>query len=264
MFGGFNVSKQIGYWSRHPYIRLNVKDYSEEWVGYPAILELIELASQPREQAFLSALFLTGGRVSEVLALRKGMFEVRGQEHLIIVRGMRLFKRYKKVKELNLTNIRGETLRRWVTERLEKTRKPFPILMDEPPTPYLLNWIDSLPNEDSLLFESPYNVGKPLTRFWAYRFIRKLDEAVSPELRRKLGLDKPLIVEGVKVKDKLHLWLHFFRSQRACCLVSVFGFQLHDLIDWFNWENVETAMTYAKKGWRGLAEKMLQTRISYA
>jgi hypothetical protein len=264
MYGEFTMSKQIGYWSRHEYYRLNVKDFSEEWVGYQPLLELIELASQPREQAFLSALFLTGGRVSEVLALRKGMFEVRGQEHLIIVRGMRLFKRYKKVKELNLTNIRGETLRRWVTERLEKTRKPFPILMDEPPTPYLLNWIDSLPNEDSLLFESPYNVGKPLTRFWAYRFIRKLDEAVSPELRRKLGLDKPLIVEGVKVKDKLHLWLHFFRSQRACCLVSVFGFQLHDLIDWFSWENVETAMTYAKKGWRGLAEKMLQTRISYA
>ena len=258
------MSKQIGYWSRHPYIRLNVKDYSEEWVGYPAILELIELASQPREQAFLSALFLTGGRVSEVLALRKGMFEVRGQEHLIIVRGMRLFKRYKKLQELNLTNIRGETLRRWVTERLEKTRKPFPILMDEPPTPYLLIWIDSLPIEDSLLFESPYNVGKPLTRFWAYRFIRKLDEAVSPELRRKLGLDKPLIVEGVKVKDKLHLWLHFFRSQRACCLVSEYGFELHDLLDFFSWEHIQTAMDYAKKGWRGLAEKMLQTQIRYA
>jgi integrase len=264
MFGGFNVSKQIGYWARHPYIRLNVKDYSEEWVGYPAILELIQLAEKPREKAFLSALFLTGGRVSEVLSLRKNMFEVRQKERLIIVRGMPLLKRYKKLQELNLTNSKGQTIRRWVTQKLEKTRKPFPILMDEPPTPFLLNWIDSLPNEDSLLFESPYNVGKPLTRFWAYRFIRRLDKAVPLELRQKLGLNKPFIVEGIKVMEKLHLWLHFFRSQRACCLVSEYGFELHDLIDWFSWEHVETAMTYAKKGWRGLAEKMLQTQIRYA
>jgi integrase len=241
-----------------------VKDYSEEWVGYKPLLELVELAKKPREKAFLSVLFLTGGRVSEVLSLRKNNFEVRQSEGLIIVRGMPLLKRYKKLQELNLTNSKGQTIRRWVTQKLEKTRKPFPILLNEPLTPILLNWIEDIPDENGLLFPSPYRVGKPLTRFWAYRFIRRLDKAVNPELRQKLALDKPFIVEGIKVKDNLHLWLHFFRSQRACCLVSEFGFQLHDLIDWFSWQNVETAMTYAKKGWRGLAEKMLQTRISYA
>jgi integrase len=233
-----------------------VRDYSEEWVGYDPLLELIELAGTPREQAFLSALFLTGGRVSEVLALKKSMFEIRKRERVIVVRNMPLLKRYRKLSEVK----DEEGKRKWITEKLQKTRKPFPISLREPPVAFLLGWLDSLPNEDSLLFESPYNVGKPLTRFWAYYTIRRLDEAVSPELRQKLGLDKPFVVDGKVVKDKLHLWLHFFRSQRACCLVSEFNFQLHELLDYFTWEHIQTAMDYAKKGWRGLAEKMLRKK----
>jgi len=237
------MSRQIGYWARHPYIRLNVRDYSEEWVGYQPLLELIELASQPREQAFLSALFLTGGRVSEVLTLRKNMFEIRKRERVIVVRNMPLLKRYRKIEEIKDEQGR----RKWVTEKLQKTRKPFPISLKEPLTPYLLNWIEAIPDEDGLLFPSPYHVGKPLSRFWAYYTIRRLDEAVSPELRQKLGLHKPLVVDGKVVRDRLHLWLHFFRSQRACCLVSEYGFQLHDLLDFFSWEHIQTARTTPKR-----------------
>jgi integrase len=237
-----------------------VKDYSEGWVGYQPLLELIELAGTPREQAFLSALFLTGGRVSEVLALKKSMFEIRKRERVIVVRNMPLLKRYRKLSEVK----DEEGRRKWVTEKLQKTRKPFPIPLKEPLTPYLLNWIEAwieaIPEEDGLLFPSPYRVGKPLSRFWAYHVIRGLDNRLTPELRQKLGLDKPFVVDGKVVKDKLHLWLHFFRSQRACCLVSEYGFQLHDLIDWFSWEHIQTAMDYAKKGWRGLAEKMLRKK----
>jgi len=250
------LSRQIGYWATHPYIRLNVRDYSEEWVGYTPLLELIEYAGSPREQAFLSALFLTGGRVSEVLSLRKNMFEIRKRERVIVVRNMPLLKRYRKIEETK--DEQGK--RKWITEKLVKTRKPFPILLSEPLTPILLSWIEAISEEDGLLFPSPYKIGQPLTRYWAYYTIRRLDMAVSPELRQKLGLNKPFIVDGVKVKDNIHLWLHFFRSQRACCLVSEFGFQLHDLIDYFSWEHIQTAMDYAKKGWRGLAEKMLRKK----
>jgi len=254
------MSRQTGYWATHQYFRLNVKDYSEEFCGWKPLLELVDLAGEPREKAFLSALFLTGGRVSEVLSLRKNNFEIRKEENLIIVRGMPLLKRYKKLQELNFTNSKGQTTKKWITQKLEKTRKAFPISFAEPLTPFLLDWLERIPEENGLLFPSPYREGKPLSRFWAYRFIRRLDKAVSPELRQKLGLDKPLIINGKVVSDKLHLWLHFFRSQRACCLVSEYGFQLHDLLDWFSWEHVETAMDYAKKGWRSLAQKMLQTR----
>jgi hypothetical protein len=257
------MSKQIGYWATHPYVRLNVKDFSEEWVGYKPLLKLVDLAEKPREKAFLSCLFLTGGRVSEVLNLRKNNFEIRPSENLIIVRGMRLLKRYRKIKELNFTNIRGETIRKWVTQKIEKTRKPFPILLSEPLIPFLLNWIESIPEENAYLFPSPYRENRPLSRFWAYRQIRELDKKVNPELREKLGLSKPLIVNGKLVSDKLHLWLHWFRSQRACCLVSEFNFQLHELLDYFDWQSVEVATRYGKRGWRGLAQKMLETQIRY-
>ena len=255
------MSRQIGYWATHNYVRLNVTELVEEWVGYQPLLELIELAGKPREKAFLSALFLTGGRASEVLALRKSNFEIRENESLIVVRGMPLLKRYRKLEEITVTLEDGRTVKKWVTQRLQKTRKPFPILLNEPLTPTLLSWLEQITEENGLLFPSPYREGKPLTRFWAYRFIRRLDKRVNPELRHKLGLDKPFVVDGRRVRDSLHLWLHWFRSQRACCLVSEFGFQLHDLIDWFSWQNIETATHYAKKGWRGLAEKMLQTKI---
>lgn len=250
-----------GYWAYNKYHRLNVKDFSEEFCGWKPILELIGLAGKPREKAFLSALFLTGSRVTECLSLRKNNFEIRRNEGLVIVRAMPLLKRYRKLEEKRYTD-GFRIIKKWVTQRLEKTRKPFPILLSEPLTPFLLNWIEQVKEDNGLLFPSSYKVGKPLSRFWAYRFIRSLDKNVNLELRSKLGLNKPFIVNGVEVSDKLHLWLHWFRSQRACCLVSEYGFQLHDLLDWFSWEHIDTAMGYAKKGWRGLAEKMLQTQIN--
>jgi len=244
---------KTGYWSSHKYYRLNLADYVEAWVGYKPLLELVELADGPREKAFLSTLFLTGGRVSEVLALRKNNFEIRREEGLIKVQGMPLLKRYKKIAKAK------DGKRKWITERLIKTRKPFPILFSEPLTSFLLSWLDKC---EGLLFPSPYKEGEPLTRFWAYKKIRSLDKSVNPELRQKLGLDKKFVVNGKKVSNNIHLWLHWFRSQRACCLVSEFGFQLHDLLDWFSWEHMETATHYAKKGWRGLAEKMLKTKAA--
>jgi hypothetical protein len=104
---------------------------------------------------------------------------------------MPLLKRYRKIEETRDEQGR----RKWVTEKLQKTRKPFPISLREPPIAFLLGWLEAIPEEDGLLFPSPYRVGKPLSRFWAYYTIRRLDEAVSPELRQKLGLHKPLVVD---------------------------------------------------------------------
>ncbi|MEM3666669.1 MAG: hypothetical protein QW222_06275, partial [Candidatus Bathyarchaeia archaeon] len=146
--------------------------------------------SWKRERAFISALFLTGGRVSEVLSLKVENFEIRRAEGLIIVRGMPLFKRYRKIEETQ--SLDGK--KRWITERLEKTRKPFPILLNEPLTPILLGWLTI--QGKGLLFPSSYRKGKPLSRFWAYKFIRALDRILPVELRQKLGLNKPLVKDG--------------------------------------------------------------------
>jgi hypothetical protein len=41
-----------------------------------------------------------------------------------------------------------------------------------------------------------------------------------------------------------------------------YGYEVVDLIDYFTWEKYDTALRYAKKGWRGLAAKM-QGPITY-
>jgi hypothetical protein len=76
---------------------------------------------------------------------------------------MPLLKRYRKLEEVKDEQGR----RKWITEKLQKTRKPFPILLKEPPLPYLLNWIEAIPEEAGLLFPSPYKIRMPLSRFWA-------------------------------------------------------------------------------------------------
>jgi integrase len=247
---------KTGYWSHNKYYRLNVKDYVESFCGWDPLKQLVSYAGNQRNQAFISSLFLTGGRVSEVLSLKRQNFEIRQAEGIIIVRNMKLLKRYRKVKEVK---VNGQ--KKWITEKLFKTRNPFPISTHEPLTPMLLEWLNQT---EDYLFPSPYKIEKPLSRFWAYKLIRKIDKTIPQKLREQLGLNKPFIVNGKKISDTIHLWLHYFRSQRASQLVSDYGYEVIDLIDYFSWEKYETAFRYAKQGWKGLASKMKIAQVRHA
>ena len=86
-----------------------------------------------------------------------------------------------------------------------------------------------------LLFPSPRR--GPLSRFWAYKVIGRVGE--------EAGLD---------------VWPHWFRAQRASPLVADYGFEILGLIDFFGWTKHDMALTYARKGGRGLASKMRPTR----
>jgi len=259
---------KVGYWSENKYYRLNVKDYVEGFCGWKPLKELVGNVESERDQAFITDLFLTGGRVSEVLALKYLNFDVREAERVIIVRNMKLVKRYKKISE----TVDSEGKKHWVTRKLLTTRKVFPISTLEPLTPIVLEWLDKIgPKteeekarmDDILLFPSPYKIGFPLTRFWAYKLIRNLDKNISEDLQEQLGLNKPFWKEGKKISDTIHLWLHWFRSQRASQLVSDYDFEVLDLIDFFTWERTETAVIYARRGWRGLASKMVTAHAHY-
>lgn len=242
---------RVGYWRLHPYHRLSVRDHVEEWVGWQSLMRLVNLLPESwvKERAFIATLFETGGRVSEVLMLKASNFEIRESEGLVIIRNMPLLKRYRKIAEKQFDNGR----RGWITVRVQKARKPFPILMKEPLAEILVSYVRSLPGAESLLFPSPRKPGQPLSRFWAYKLVRILDSMAPDTLKANLGL-----IRDEAAQDRLHLWLHWFRAQRACQLVSDYGFELHDLIDWFSWEHLKTALTYSRKGWKGLAVKMLE------
>jgi hypothetical protein len=251
-----------GYWATHPYYRLNVEDFVEEFVGWTAIMQLFGMLYDKRDRAFFAALFLTGGRVSEVLSLRKSNFEVRPDKNAILVRNMRLLKRYKKLSELVKPNGR----KGWVIEKLVQFRKTFPIMLNEPLAPILLEWIES---QDDLLFPSSRRVSKKgevlsLTRGWAYKLIRFVDRLLPDSLKEALRLHLPFISpKGVKVNDSIHLWLHWFRSQRASQLVNDYNYEVLDLMNYFSWEKAETAIHYARRGWVGLAEKMQAAKMTY-
>lgn len=245
-----------GYWSINAYHRLSVKDYVEQFCGWKALLELVNYAKPLRDRAFLAALFLTGGRVTEVLSLTNQNFEIRQEEGLIIGRSIMLEKRYRKIAPIT----KEDGSKGWLTEKLEKFRKPFPIVIREPLVPVLLEWL-SQSQGGGLLFPSPYAIG-PLSRFWAYRLVRSVDRELPAELKESLGLNKPFIKDGVKVSERIHLWLHWFRSQRASQLVENYGYSTEDLIEYFSWESPQTAMVYARRGWRGLASKMMAP-VSY-
>ena len=63
-----------------------------------------------RDQALIATLFETGGRVSEVLQLRRENFE--WDDEIIVVTGMRVLKRFRKVGEY----VDASGRKRWVTE----------------------------------------------------------------------------------------------------------------------------------------------------
>ena len=221
---------KMGYWATHEYSRHSVADDVEEFCGWQRLIEIVSRGGSQRNNSFLATLFLSGGRVSEVLQLSDDMFDHRPEENVVIVRGMTMLKRFRKIDE----KVDEDGKLRWVTEPIISYRRPFPILLQEPLTPIMLRWVES---SNGLLFPSPYRDG-PLSRSWAYKLVRRVGE--------DLGME--------------HLRPHWFRSQRACQLVSDYGFEVLDLVDFFRWRKSDTALTYARRGWRGLVSKMKPIR----
>lgn len=64
------------------------------------------------------------------------------------------------------------------------------------------------------------------------------------------------IVNDLGNRVGIHLYDHWFRAQRASQLASEYDFTLHDLLTWFSWKDIRTALRYAKLGWRKLDGKM--------
>jgi integrase len=224
------------YWKAHgdDYTRASVGADVEEFVGWDVLMELVEECERSeykpspawdldpfdyrerlvrRDQALVAALFLTGGRVSEVVGLRVGNFEVRAFD--VRVKGMMVLKRYKKISHY----LDDDGRKRYVTEKVAMTRGTFSISRDEPLVPYLLNWIKE---SEDYLFPSPSR-NLHLSRQRAYQIVTSLGDRV-----------------GVRV------WNHWFRSQRASQLATEYSFDIQVLADWFKWSKLDTARIYTK------------------
>ncbi|MHA2429113.1 MAG: tyrosine-type recombinase/integrase [Candidatus Hermodarchaeia archaeon] len=169
-----------------------------------------------RDQGIIATMFETGGRVSEVLALRKNNFEITND--WIRVVGMPVLKRHRKDKET------GEII------KIPTTRGRFGIPRAEPLVPYMLRIIKMAKD---YLFPSPKDGNEHLSSVRAYQIVRNIGE--------RLGI---------------HLWDHWFRAQRASQLASQYNYRLHELMEFFNWEDVKTAKRYARLATEDLERKM--------
>jgi len=184
----------------------------ETFCGWDYLLDMTDRCDNLRDKALISALFETGGRVSEVLKLEKRHFMI--QEPYLVVRAMPVLKRYRKIGEYH----DEEGKKRWITEEL-KGYRTFPIPLKEKLTPYLLEWMDYVKTDR--LFH--------ISRVHAWRIVTKINPDVFP---------------------------HWFRAQRASQLALEYGFDMHDLLDFFAWKSMPMALHYARMGWKGLAQKM--------
>jgi integrase len=229
------------------YHRLNVYDYIFEFAGWEPLTELIKYAGSPRNELYLLSLIKTGGRASECLALDKENFSVITKKKYILVQNMKLEKRWHKVKAQDGSSVR---------EHMEATRKPFPILLKEPLSQELLDHLETV--KDGPLFKSPYKNHKPLTRDWGYKLIRRINDDLPRPLFNRLGLNVPFRdkVTQEQLSATIHLWQHWFRSQKASQLRSEYDFSEADLMEFFGWLDYRTALHYSKLGASNLAAKM--------
>lgn len=130
-----------------------------EFCGWPYLVDLIKRAKSLRDAALIATLFLTGGRISEVLSLRRKDFDLTVEPEVIVLRRMMISKRHKKIGE-HIVN--GE--KKWITEKILAYRS-FAIRKDELIAPALLSYLETL-SPDDILF--------PFSRQWAHKIVRDL------------------------------------------------------------------------------------------
>lgn len=271
--------EKVGYWSTHAYPERKSMDDVLTFVGWDKIKELVRTCELQyydewkspkrdssyfieRDKALITVLFLTGGRVNEVLSLRHENFDFSHSEY-ITVKSMLLEKVFRKVRayievldnpprknvfaslyEPKLLDD-GRTVwsrKRWETDinskkvRERRIRKDFPIFEDEPLVPILENWVK---NSDGLLFPS-YDIrriGKPMTSVRCWQIVKNVGRICN-----------------------LDLWNHWFRIQRASQLFYEYDLTWEELKLWFSWQTDVMAEKYPRGEVEDLALRIMKRR----
>lgn len=134
-----------GYRGKDKFRRISMDEVVKEYCGNDILEKLVENCEKlpskiggkkflKRNKALIATLFLTGGRVSEVLMLKKENFDFDNEEakrnNAFLVRDMEVLKGVAKGKPIRIT-------------------RTFPIWNDDPLVEYLIEWLDEI---DGYLF----------------------------------------------------------------------------------------------------------------
>jgi integrase len=207
-----------------------------------------------RDQALVCLLFQTGGRVQEVLQLRKGHFKIL--EDKILVSGMPVVKRYKKVrswiekrKDLPTRIVDGKpnalaglyeydekhkcySRKRWETLPNPFKRMDFTVWKQEPLSTVTIDWIQQ--SGDYLFPAYLRSKHSFLAPARAYTILRKIEVNFNG-----------LVGEGNSDLERVKLYPHWFRSMRASQLHKEYRYDEFRLKRFFAWESSKMAYHYA-------------------
>jgi hypothetical protein len=214
-------------------------DEVEGFCGWDFLLSFVRVYDFPPFQGLVAALFETGGRVSEVLELRKDHFNMSLHPDLIVVEHMPILKRYELVDKVpDESRKRGF---KWVTRRKSDYRF-FPIRKDEPLVPYLIKWINMAPSKKLFNF----------SRLDVYIMLRDAGRVLNKPIpfTRHRAENRPLMSSEI--------FPHLLRAERASQLASEYGFDVFALRQFFGWKprKLDMAEKYASLDWKGLARRM--------
>ena len=190
------------YWKNHEFHRPKMGEIVTEYCGDKFLEDLVEKCGaeyrsnqdylRRRDKALVAALFLTGGRVREVLSLKKNNFDFDNEEakrdNAFLVRNMIVLKRST-----------GGGKRKRVT-------RTFPIWRNDPLVKHLLAWLREI---DGYLFLSKEKKIRPMGRTRAHQIVSILGES----------LDIPVH----------HINPQWFRVQREHYLIKEKGFSTYDV-----------------------------------
>jgi len=222
--------------------RLSIEKLKPEWCGWEYLTELIDQVPSTdsldasRDQAYLACLFELGCRATEALALKDTNFMFTNPGLLTCV-DIPILKRYKKLshhiefatlipedvspshRHLWIKTEQGYQRKRYETEKKEEIRR-LELPLDEPLMNYLVPYIKT---HREVLFPRSYS--------HFYHIVTQLN---THQDKYPKGLHLPP-----------HAFLHWFRSLRACQLAAEYKFTLHELVDFFEWKDLKTALTYS-------------------
>ena len=234
------------------YKRRSVENDVRDFAGFEEILKhwnqmkALPLAFMPQ---FYATAFITGGRLREVLDLKRENFvgfSKIGSAEVVQVNGMKLLKHYSREDYIDEQgNNLGMTWFERVDERpnnatrrlfylkdgkwerkrlgtkpLALTRNPFFGILNESLDSTLHGeWVDWIKQKEKgeILFPSPRDTKKNISGVYLWK----------------------------KFND-LGIWPHWMRAQRASCLAVIHHWNLEQIKTWYSWEKLETAAHYAR------------------
>lgn len=220
----------------------------KEFCGWGFLQRMVELARVKRTKLLVAAAFLTGGRIKEVLMLERSHFLFDQDPVHAVVRTMPIVKRHEKIKSKKKWKCEEHCKMRWGTRKTPREPRS-----DEFKRHNIVEY-DGWETKKKIAYRTfPFPKTEPLVPV-----LRELIEDIDGELFDfKYGT---AYNEVTALGSQLGTWIptHWFRAQRASQLVWDYGFSEHDLIEWFVWRDYMTAFGYARKGYKGLAARMVR------